>query len=202
MAELKFIEKLSKIQADLNAPKNLYNKFGKYSYRSAEGILESVKPMLKEYILALTINDEIVEVGDRIYVKATATITDGENKSSTTAWAREPEDKKGMDASQITGSTSSYARKYALNGLFCIDDNKDPDATNTHGEKEPVAAKEKATGELDKLIKELDTLIKKLVKTKEKEVCDVLTATIFTLEYKTIKDETKAKELLEKLKKL
>lgn len=202
MAELKFIEKLSKIQADLNAPKNLYNKFGKYSYRSAEGILESVKPMLKEYILALTINDEIVEVGDRIYVKATATITDGENKSSTTAWAREPEDKKGMDASQITGSTSSYARKYALNGLFCIDDNKDPDATNTHGEKEPVAAKEKVTGELDKLIKELDTLIKKLVKTKEKEVCDVLTATIFTLEYKTIKDETKAKELLEKLKKL
>lgn len=208
MAELKFIEKLSKIQADLNAPKNLYNNFGKYSYRSAEGILESVKPMLKEHILALTINDEIVEVGDRIYVKATATITDGENKSSTTAWAREPEDKKGMDASQITGSTSSYARKYALNGLFCIDDNKDADDTNTH-EKEPSVKtattkpiKATNSGDLKSLISEINTLAKKLAKTNEKEMTDILVDTIFTIDYTTIKDVGKAQEVLEKLKKI
>jgi hypothetical protein len=118
--------KFSEIQQKLNAPKNLYNKFGNYSYRSCESILEAVKPLLGEAIL--TITDDIVEVGGRIYVKATARFVDGDFNIENTAFAREEEVKKGMDASQITGSASSYARKYALNGLLCIDDLKDPDS--------------------------------------------------------------------------
>ena len=118
-------EKLAKIQHDLNAPKGQHNKFGGYNYRSCEDILQAVKPLLGDLII--TVNDEIVPVADRIYVKATATITDGEHSISTSAYAREALTKKGMDESQITGSTSSYARKYALNGLLLIDDNKDAD---------------------------------------------------------------------------
>ena len=116
---------LQKIQQELKAPKSLYNSFGKYSYRSAETILEAVKPMLGECTLTLT--DEIVEVGGRVYVKAMAIFKDGEDVTVTTAFAREPETKKGMDESQITGAASSYARKYALNGMFLIDDNKETD---------------------------------------------------------------------------
>jgi hypothetical protein len=124
---------LVKIQAELKTPKNQTNNFGKYKYRSAEDIIEAVKPILKKYDTALVISDEVVQVGDRIYIKATATLLDGtDNHILVCGWAREEEVKKGMDAAQITGSASSYARKYALNGLFAIDDTKDSDATNEH----------------------------------------------------------------------
>lgn len=118
-------KKLWTIQQTLNAPKNQRNNFGGYNYRSAEDILEAVKPLLQN--ITLTVSDEIVLIGNRYYVKATATLSDGEDVIEVTAYAREEESKKGMDASQLTGATSSYARKYALNGLFCIDDAKDPD---------------------------------------------------------------------------
>lgn len=121
----KIYSELSRIQQELKAPKNLYNQFGKYSYRNAEGILESVKPLLNG--LALLINDEPVMVGNRFYIKATVTLTDGEESVSSVAYAREDEIKKGMDGCQITGACSSYARKYALNALLMIDDSKDSD---------------------------------------------------------------------------
>lgn len=126
---------MQSIQSELKAPKGQTNKFGGYSYRSAEDILEAVKPLLNKYNCFLTVSDEIVAVGGRVYVKATATVHESHSDSIavTTAFAREAEVKKGMDDAQITGSASSYARKYALNGLFAIDDTKDPDATNKHG---------------------------------------------------------------------
>ena len=124
------------IQQGLKAPKGQYNSFGKYKYRSCEDILEAVKPLLQQQGCVLTISDEVQQVGERYYIVAKATISDGEENISVTAAAREEESKKGMDASQISGTASSYARKYALNGLFCIDDTKDADATNTHGKKE------------------------------------------------------------------
>lgn len=123
-----FIEKLKKIQSELNAPKDAFNTFGKYYYRSAESILKAIKPLLAETGLVLTVSDDIIAVSDRIYVKATAKITDGEHTVETSALAREPLNKKGMDDSQITGAASSYARKYALCGLLAIEDNKDVDA--------------------------------------------------------------------------
>lgn len=128
-------DKLLIIQSKLKAPKNQYNDFNKFYYRSAEDILEALKHLLKEVGCTLTISDEIVVVAERVYVKAIATLSDGKDSISTTAFAREEESKKGMDAAQITGAASSYARKYALNGLFCIDDTKDPDSTNK-GEQE------------------------------------------------------------------
>lgn len=124
---MEFIEKIVAIQSELKAPKGQYNSFGKYNYRSCEDILEGVKPLLTKHGLVLTIQDSIDLIGDRFYVKATATITDGKEQLSTSAYARESLDKKGMDASQVTGATSSYARKYALNGLLAIDDTKDAD---------------------------------------------------------------------------
>ena len=132
--------KLQAIQSNLNAPKTLENKFGGYKYRSAESILEALKPHLEEHQATLTLSDEIVEVGGRVYVKATATFRTDDQIISTTAFAREAESKKGMDDAQVTGACSSYARKYALNGLFCIDDTKDADATETHGKSAPAAA--------------------------------------------------------------
>ena len=135
-------EKLSQIQSKLNAPKGQYNSFGKYNYRNCEDILQALKPILSEHKCHVSLSDEVVMVGNRFYIKATATITDSENNSfSTTAFAREAESKKGMDESQVTGSTSSYARKYALNGLFAIDDNKDADTLNNHADftNQPVA---------------------------------------------------------------
>ena len=125
-------EKLTSIQTSLKAPKGQFNSFGKYHYRSCEDILEALKSHLATTKTAIIINDEIIAVGNRIYVKATATLLDDESEEtiSISASARECEDKKGMDASQITGATSSYARKYALNGLFCIDDNKDADSSD------------------------------------------------------------------------
>lgn len=132
------MEKLQQIQAELKAPKNQYNSFGKYAYRSAEDILEAVKPLLSKDGSLLTISDEVVQVGGRVYVKAICTYTEGGDSLTVTAFAREPENKKGMDESQITGTASSYARKYALNGLFLIDDNKDPD-TNEAKQQEMTA---------------------------------------------------------------
>lgn len=124
---------LVKIQAELKVPKNQTNAFGKYKYRSAEDIIEAVKPILNKYGTALVVSDEVVQVGERVYIKATATLLDEtDDHISVNGWAREEEVKKGMDAAQITGSASSYARKYALNGLFAIDDTKDADATNNH----------------------------------------------------------------------
>lgn len=137
-------EKLAVIQSKLKAPKGQYNSFGKYHYRSCEDILEAVKPLLEETKTVLCITDQMEVVGSsRIYVKAEAHLRDVEDISSveivTVAYAREEEAKKGMDSSQVTGAASSYARKYALNGLFCIDDNKDSDSTNTEsGGKSPV----------------------------------------------------------------
>ncbi len=121
-----FIKRVAEIQSELKAPKGQFNKFGKYNYRSCEDIMEGVKPLLNG--LVLTVNDELQQAGERIYIKATATLTDGENSISNSALARESLTKKGMDDSQITGTASSYARKYALNGLFCIDDTKDADS--------------------------------------------------------------------------
>jgi hypothetical protein len=124
---------LAEIQAKLKAPKGQRNNFGNYSYRSCEDILEALKPIINPIGFWVTLNDEIVQIGERYYVKATATITNGKDSWFNTAYAREEESKKGMDGSQVTGASSSYARKYALNGLLSIDDTKDSDATNTHG---------------------------------------------------------------------
>lgn len=127
---------LSTIQAEIKAPKGQFNKFGNYKYRSCEDIVEAAKPVLNKYGFALTLSDDIVNIGNRFYVKATATIKSKDAEFTATAFAREEETKKGMDGSQITGAASSYARKYALNGLFAIDDTKDADATNDHQEEE------------------------------------------------------------------
>lgn len=128
-------QKLAKIQRELKAPKGQFNKFGGYNYRSCEDILEAVKPLLGSCMLLLS--DQIIQMGDRYYVKAVACFKDEQTQIITEAYAREEETKKGMDASQITGAASSYARKYALNGLFLIDDTKDSDATNQH-DKAPI----------------------------------------------------------------
>ena len=170
-------EKLLKAQVELKAPKGQYNSFGKYKYRSCEDILEALKPVLDKLKLALFISDEIVEVGGsykvskkdetvesegRKYVKATITLVNIEKPDEqikTSALAREEETKKGMDGSQITGASSSYARKYALNGMFMIDDTKDSDSTNTHGKEEKTEAERK---------KEAIEAINKLADTEEK----------------------------------
>jgi len=125
--------KLAKVQAELKAPKSQYNAFGKYKYRNCEDIIEAAKPILKANGLLLTLTDEIINISDRFYVKATATVIDttDEKTVSVSAFAREEKEKKGMDGSQVTGASSSYARKYALNGIFAIDDTKDSDTTNT-----------------------------------------------------------------------
>ena len=143
--------KLKAIQLHLIAPKNQYNSFGKYNYRSCEDILEGLKPCLQETDTAVTVNDEVVQIGERYYIKATATLFDCETGESVsnTAYAREDEGKKGMDVSQVTGATSSYARKYALNGLFCIDDVKDAD---TRDNRQKEAEEQKKAEEEQKKI--------------------------------------------------
>ena len=132
---------------ELKAPKNLYNSFGKYKYRNAEGICEAVKPFLKKYNVVLTLQDDVICIGERIYIKATAKLSDCESSEYFTAeaLARESAEKKGMDDSQITGTASSYARKYALNGLFLLDDTKDADTDEfgtITGKGQPARAKE------------------------------------------------------------
>lgn len=153
--ELSLSEKLNRIQVELKAPKDKLNKFGGYNYRSAEGILEALKPLLKTYGVYVTLSDEIVEVGGRVYVKATACLSDTKGADGfnevkiATAYAREAESKKGMDEAQVTGATSSYARKYALNGLFLLDDTKDADtdeyALQTKTEPKKTAPTPKAS---------------------------------------------------------
>jgi FtsZ-interacting cell division protein YlmF len=129
---------LAKIQSLVKAPKGQFNKFGNYKYRSCEDIVEAVKLVINPLGYYLTLMDEIVLIGSRVYVKATATLSNGEQTYTATAYAREEETKKGMDGAQVTGAASSYARKYALNGLFAIDDTKDADATNTHDKATPT----------------------------------------------------------------
>lgn len=145
-------EKLGAIQQALQAPKSQFNEFGKYKYRSCEDVLAAVKPLLSEYKCVLLLKDSVETAEGRVYIKATATLVDieivgdaGEHYEAfdiaVSAFAREEETKKGMDASQVTGAASSYARKYALNGLFCIDDNEDSDFTNKGAEEKPVESK-------------------------------------------------------------
>ena len=162
------MKELTTIQARLKAPKINKNTFGGYNYRKCEDILEAAKPIYTELNCALFITDEIVSVGDRIYVKATATLTNAEGQCvSCSAYAREEETKKGMDMAQITGSASSYARKYALNGLFAIDDTKDPDELNTHGKEVATTSQPKPK----KPITDADL--------NNKELCDKLLAWCF-----------------------
>lgn len=138
-------EKLLRVQVELKAPKGQYNSFGKYKYRSCEDILTAVKPLLEKVKATITISDELVLVGDRFYIKATASFIDTDTNLGTTientAFAREDENKKGIDGSQITGTASSYARKYALNGLLLIDDTKDTDTDENHNERKAKAEK-------------------------------------------------------------
>ncbi len=129
---------LAIIQSKVKAPKGQFNSFGKYHYRSAEDILEAVKQIVNPMGYSITISDTIICAGDRYYIKATATLSNGKESWSVDGYAREEESKKGMDGSQVTGASSSYARKYALNGLFALDDTKDSDATNTHGKEQSI----------------------------------------------------------------
>lgn len=161
-------EKLSCIQQKIKAPKNLYNKFGNYPYRNAEGILEAFKPFESEYKVALIVTDDMSVIGDRVYVKATASLMDCESNEviSSTAFARESSTKKGMDDSQITGSTSSYARKYALNGLFLLDDTKDADSDeygDESGNKNQAknSRKKDNDNKIEELLKELNDVGKR-----------------------------------------
>ena len=140
---------LAEIQQQVKAPKGQFNSFGKYKYRSAEDIVEAVKIVINPLGYWLQLSDEIVMIGDRIYVKATAILSNGATTYTTTAFAREEEVKKGMDGSQVTGAASSYARKYALNGLFAIDDTKDSDATNEHRDEIGVNGRDRLIALLD-----------------------------------------------------
>lgn len=163
METKKIYEKLAKVQAELKAPKGQFNSFGKYHYRSQEDILEAVKPILSRQGMTINLTDDIVLVGERYYVKSTATVSDGTDTISVTAFAREPNEKKGMDESQITGTASSYARKYALNGLFAIDDTKDSDTEEqqkpTIEKREATTAPKQTTNKLNEaLIKEASSL--------------------------------------------
>ena len=158
----KLLKKLQAVQTELKAPKGQYNSFGKYSYRSCEDILEAVKPLLSANGLVLTLRDGLEVVGEWHYVKATATVYDADTGSSleTAAYAREEQTKKGMDGSQITGTASSYARKYALNAMFLIDDTKDADATNQHGKgaAKPAPKPKQAPSKRDQMLARIKQL--------------------------------------------
>lgn len=164
-------EKLTEVQNELKAPKSKYNSFGKYNYRSCEDILEAVKPILKAKRLAMTVKDDVFNIGDRFYIMATVTVFDceSEEKVTTTAYAREDADKKGMDGSQITGSSSSYARKYALNGMFAIDDTKDADSWNTNDKDRTVEKKEAERATEEQIAK-----LRALYKGKEDKLTELL----------------------------
>ena len=199
-------EKLLNVQCELKAPKSQYNSFGKYNYRSCEDILEAVKPLCKAYRLVLTMTDDIINIGNRYYVAATATVADIDDpasKISVTAYAREEEDKRGMDSSQITGATSSYARKYALNGLFDIDDTKDAD-TGANNQKPPK--KPKIEGDVDPEVKKIIENIKVEINSKlehgtdRSEVVAVLKKACGTAQYTKITDIDKANAALDALK--
>ena len=164
--EMNLHEKLQKVQERMKAPKNLYNSFGKYNYRNAESILEAFKPYGAQYSLTLLLTDEPVVIGDRVYIRATAHLnnTRSDEWVEVSAYAREAETKAGMDPAQITGSASSYARKYALNGLFLLDDTKDPDTEEyaKQAEKEKPAAKKPAPAKEERKPKAADDKIGQL----------------------------------------
>lgn len=189
------MKRLIEIQQELKAPKNQKNSFGGYNYRSCEDILEAVKPLLKKQGLALVIKDDILAIDGRFYIKATASLFD-ENKdkiAETTALAREEENKKGMDASQLTGSTSSYARKYALNGLFAIDDNKDADAINTHGKEVKKVVDDSVDLDIIEGLKACDTLAN-LVRYKDSYKDKVKDVQGFKTEYAKMYKKLETKE--------
>ena len=185
-------EKLKNIQTELKAPKGQVNKFGGYKYRSCEDIMKAAKPVLAKYNCTVVIKDDVEYIGDRFYVKATATLTDVETGESieTTALAREPEMKKGSDESQITGAASSYARKYCLNGLFLIDDTKDADVTN------------KGNDELSGIIDQIVVVCTKVGGSKNKALMDVLKEYSSNGNPKLIKSVDKAKECLAAVEKV
>lgn len=160
MAAKTLQQKLIAIQSELKAPKSQYNKFGGYNYRNCEDILEAVKPLCAKHEIVPLLSDEVVVIGDRYYIKATAKVTDGNDEIATTAFARESKDKKGMDESQITGSASSYARKYALNGLFCIDDTKDADFMDNAQNKKPASTLAQTTKPKEKHVAGYDEFLK------------------------------------------
>lgn len=195
------VEKLLKIQTELKAPKNQYNKFGNYKYRSCEDILEAVKKILPDVKATVTISDEVVVIGERYYVKATAIFTDTESLEDirNVAFAREEDTKKGMDASQITGSTSSYARKYALNGLFCIDDTNDADCLSPNN-KNMKSVTNNTDSELASIKKEIITICTKLGGTKNEELMTTLKEFVSSGNPNALKDIEKAKNCLEKIK--
>ena len=159
MAAKTIHQKLIAIQTELKAPKSQFNKFGGYNYRNCEDILEAVKPLCAKHDVVPLLSDEILMIGERYYVKGIAKITDGKDEIITTAFARESFDKKGMDESQITGSASSYARKYALNGLFCIDDTKDADFMDNSQNKKPVSTPAQTTKPKETHVKGYDEFV-------------------------------------------
>ena len=165
MAEKTIHNQLLTIQEKLKAEKGQYNSFGKYKYRSCEDILKAVKPLLKETGTTLTLSDELQQIGERYYIKATAKLSNGSESVETNGYAREEEDKKGMDGSQITGSSSSYSRKYALCGLFAIDDGIDSDTTNTGATRKVQKAESEPEGKID--FNEKDAEIKNATSSEE-----------------------------------
>jgi len=181
---------LNKIQKELKAPKGQRNTFGNYNYRSCEDILEAVKPLLGK--ATLTLNDEIVLIGDRYYIKATATITDEQSSVLVSAYARESLEKKGMDMAQITGAASSYARKYALNGLFCIDDTKDADTTNGNSAVEYID--EKQLGQILDYINEYKLKEEKLLAYMKVETIKKITKADFSKAISALENSAKKKE--------
>ena len=191
------MEKLIKIQSELKAPKSNYNGFGKFRYRSCEDILEAVKPLLAREKCMLTMTDEVVAITDKVYIKTTATIIDLDNKvhCSTSAYARESENKKGMDESQMTGTASSYARKYALNGLFLIDDTKDADTNEFQQTKQKAEQKSKKKTETGKE----EWRVKVLKLAKEKGITAIDLAKKYKLNNSTSVE--RLKEIYEELKK-
>ena len=201
MAEKKNLtEKLINAQAELKAPKGQYNSFGKYKYRSAEDILEGVKPVNAKYGLLLHLSDEPVYIGERHYIKATATITDGTDTMAVTAYARESANRKGQDDSQITGTASSYARKYALNGLYLIDDTKDADTDEyrNQGNKAP-ASKSATQAEIGNLKKEIIAFSKLMTEQGKNVKQEQVEQTLNITDYTKLNSED-VKEAVNKLK--
>ena len=195
------MEKLIKIQSDLKAPKGNYNSFGKFRYRSCEDILEAVKPLLAREKCMLTMTDEVVAITDKVYIKATATIIDLDNKvhCSASAYARESENKKGMDESQMTGTASSYARKYALNGLFLIDDTTDADTDEFQHTKQKAEKKQSGATKKTEDKKKADWRTKVLDLAKSKGITAIDLATKYKLNNSTSAE--RFKEIYEELKK-
>lgn len=191
------MEKLIKIQSELKAPKGNYNSFGKFHYRSCEDILEAVKPLLAKEKCTLTLSDDIVAIADKVYVRATATISDGREQHSTSAYARESENKKGMNESQMTGTASSYARKYALNGLFLIDDTKDADTDEFQHTKQKAEKKQSGSTKKTEDKKKADWRTKVLDLAKSKGITAIDLATKYKLNNSTSAE--RFKEIYEEL---